>query len=110
MRANASYPQARFIRRRGSAWLVLLAAGCSNSKPEIAVAPAPSSKPAGEVVLQSASVTATVNSTRFVSREHFLAAGEMQISGEPLAEAMGRDLASYNRNSLPTDLNFDTTV
>ena len=52
-------------------------------------------------------ITATVNSTRFVTREHMLAAGEMQISGEPLAEAMGRTLANYSRDRVPTDLYFD---
>ena len=55
-------------------------------------------------------VTATVNSTRFVTREHMLAAAEMQISGEPLAESMGRVLASYSRDRLPTDLYFDANV
>jgi hypothetical protein len=49
-------------------------------------------------------ITATVNSTRFVTREHMLAAGEMQISGEPLAQAMRRDLAAYSRNMLPPDI------
>ena len=34
-------------------------------------------------------ITATVDSTRFVTREHMLAAGEMQISGEPLARGDG---------------------
>ena len=53
-------------------------------------------------------ITATVGSTRFVTREHMLAAGEMQISGEPLAEAMGRDLGNYSRDHLPTDIYFDT--
>ena len=52
----------------------------------------------------TATITATVNSTRFVTREHMLAAGEMQISGEPLAEAMGRDLAGYSRFLIPTDV------
>ena len=51
-------------------------------------------------------ITATVNSTRFVTREHMLASGEMQISGEPLAEAMGRDLAAFSRDLLPTDIYF----
>jgi hypothetical protein len=50
---------------------------------------------------------AGVADPRFVTREHFLASGEMQLSGEPLAEAMGRDLAGYNRNFLPTDLYYD---
>jgi hypothetical protein len=54
-------------------------------------------------------ITATVNSTRFVTREHLLAAGEMQISGEPFAEAMGRDLSNYSRDHLPTDIYFDTS-
>ena len=53
------------------------------------------------------SITSTVNSTRFVVREAMLAAGEMQISGEPLAEAMGRDLAGYHRNQVPPDIYSD---
>ena len=52
-------------------------------------------------------ITETVASTRFVTREHFIAAGEMQISGEPFAEAMGRDLTGYSRDHLPTDVYFD---
>ncbi|MEP6859618.1 MAG: hypothetical protein ABJE66_03305 [Deltaproteobacteria bacterium] len=53
-------------------------------------------------------ITATVNSTRFVTREHMLAGGEMQISGEPLAEAMGRRLPNFSRDRIPTDLYFDS--
>lgn len=41
--------------------------------------------------------------TGFVARDDFLAGMEMQLSGEPLAEAMGRDLAGYERSLLPTD-------
>ena len=55
-------------------------------------------------------ITTTVNSTRFVTREHMLAAGEMQISGEPLAQAMGRDLGAYSRDLLPTDLYNDPNL
>ncbi len=55
-------------------------------------------------------ITASVGSTRFNTREHMLAAGEMQISGEPLAEAMGRDLGNYSRDHLPTDVYFDTAA
>ena len=51
--------------------------------------------------------TATVGSTRFVTREHLLAAGEMQLGGEPLAEAMGRALSGYSRDQLPPDLYLD---
>ena len=52
-------------------------------------------------------ITATIGSTRFVTREHMLAAGEMQISGEPLAEAMGRDLSHYSRDLLTPDIYND---
>ncbi len=52
-------------------------------------------------------ITATVGSTAFVTREHMLAAAEMQISGEPLATAMGRDLGGYSRDVLPTDIYFE---
>lgn len=55
-------------------------------------------------------ITMTVGSTRFVTREHMLAAGEMQISGEPLAEAMGRDLGAYSRDFVPADVYQDTTL
>jgi hypothetical protein len=55
-------------------------------------------------------ITATVGSTRFVTREHMLAAAEMQISGEPLAQIMGRELTSYSRDRLPTDLYFDQNL
>ncbi len=58
----------------------------------------------------SVAVTATIDSTRFVVREHMLAAGEMQISGEPFAEAMGRDLGGYSRDLLPTDLYSDPVL
>lgn len=59
---------------------------------------------------QTATITATVGSTRFVTREHFLASGEMQISGEPFAEDMGRDLAGFSRDHLPPDLYFDPSA
>ncbi len=55
----------------------------------------------------TATITASVGSTRFVTREHMLAAGEMQISGEPLAEAMGRDLSHYSRDLLTPDIYND---
>ena len=48
--------------------------------------------------------------TRFITREHMLASGEMQISGEPLAEQMGRDLGGFSRDLLPTDIYVDPVV
>ena len=55
-------------------------------------------------------ITATLDSARFVVREHMLAAGEMQISGEPLAETMGRDLGGYSRDLIPTNVYNDPTT
>jgi len=55
----------------------------------------------------SVEITATVERARVVTRDHMLAAGEMQISGEPLAEAMGRVVANYSRFRIPGDLYFD---
>ena len=59
--------------------------------------------------LQTATITATVGSTRFITREHFLASAEMQISGEPLAETMGRELGDYSRDSPIPNLYADTS-
>ena len=81
--------------------LVALAACHSTTAP-----PAPDAGSAAPPII----VTSTVGSTRFVVREHMIAAGEMQISGEPLAEAMGRNLGNYSRDHLPPDLYFDTSV
>jgi len=53
----------------------------------------------------------TERDTQFVTQDAFLAALEMQQSGEPLAEAMGRDLTGYERSYLPTDqYSFDGTL
>jgi len=65
--------------------------------------------PEAETPPPTVTITATVGSTRFVTREHFLTAGEMQISGEPFAESMGRDLTAYSRDHIPPDIYFDTS-
>jgi hypothetical protein len=36
--------------------------------------------------------------TTFVTEDHFIASVEMQLSGEPFATAMGRDLGGYSRD------------
>jgi hypothetical protein len=36
--------------------------------------------------------------TTFGTEDHFIASVEMQLSGEPFAQAMGRDLSGYSRN------------
>ncbi len=79
-----------------------LLAACGGSSPKVTPDAA---TPAAQII----TITATHDSTRFVTREHMLAAGEMQISGEPFAEAMDRDLANYSRDHLPTDIYFDTS-
>src|SRR5262249_32096771 len=86
-------------RIRGSGFIAssLLAAACGRP-------------PDGVAESSRVAITATVNSTRFTTREHMLAGGEMQISGEPLAESMGRDLNGYFRFILPTDLYYDENL
>lgn len=52
-------------------------------------------------------LTAKVNSRRFNTADHMLASIEMQLSGEPFAELLGRDLAGYDRFSDKTDVYVD---
>ncbi|HEY5242046.1 MAG TPA: hypothetical protein VIJ22_11295 [Polyangiaceae bacterium] len=54
-------------------------------------------------------ITVAARDTRFVVREHMLAALEMQLSGEPFATAMGRQLANYSRDWVPPNIYFDST-
>jgi hypothetical protein len=51
-----------------------------------------------EPVAERFAFTVTHVDTTFNTRDHFIASVEMQLSGEPLAEAMGRDLGGYNRD------------
>lgn len=50
---------------------------------------------------------ATTTSTRFITADVMLAAIEMQVSGEPFAELIGRDIAGYDRFSAQTDNYLD---
>ena len=54
--------------------------------------------------------TAQVTGTRFVVADHFLASIEMQISGEPFAQLLGRNLTGFNRFSTTTDLYTDPST
>jgi hypothetical protein len=56
------------------------------------------------------SVAASSVDPTFTVRDHFIAAVEMQLAGEPLAQTMGRNLADYSRDHLPTDIYFDPTI
>ncbi len=84
---------------RGAAMLCLAALAACNDTPT----------PSGAVP-QTLRVDATIVDTRFVTRDHFIAGVEMQIAGEPLAEAMGRVLSGYSRDHLPTNVYFDPTL
>lgn len=52
-------------------------------------------------------LTATVASTRFLTADVMLASIEMQVSGEPFAELIGRDIGGYDRFSAQTDNYID---
>lgn len=76
---------------------VAIAAACSSGSPSTSPsAPTPLSytRPAP----QTFALTLDSVDTTFVTRDHFMAAVEMQISGEPFAQAMGRNLAGYSRD------------
>jgi hypothetical protein len=47
---------------------------------------------------QTFALNVTAVDTTFATEDHFIASVEMQLSGEPLAQAMGRDLTGYVRN------------
>jgi hypothetical protein len=53
---------------------------------------------AGPAVRQSYALSVTAVNTAFNTEEAFIAAVEMQLSGEPFAQAMGRDLGGYSRD------------
>jgi hypothetical protein len=74
-----------------AALLILLAASCGGS---------PGTKSLGKF-------HAHRSDTRFHTADHFLASMEMQISGEPFAQLLGRNLAGYDRYNTTPDLYFD---
>ncbi len=47
---------------------------------------------------QSFALNVSAVDTTFVTADHFIASVEMQLSGEPFAQAMGRDLGGYTRD------------
>jgi hypothetical protein len=52
--------------------------------------------------------SAQVTDSHFYVADHFLASIEMQISGEPFAQLLGRNLAGYDRFSVRPDLYKDS--
>jgi hypothetical protein len=53
--------------------------------------------------VQTFAVTVAARDTAFDTRDHFIASVEMQLSGEPFAESMGRDLTGYSRDFICQD-------
>src|SRR3954467_14426956 len=51
--------------------------------------------------------TSTLTDKTFYVADHFLASIEMQISGEPFAQLLGRNLAGYDRFNTTSDLYTD---
>ncbi len=76
----------------GLSCVLLFLTACTTS-PSPPPAPANSGPP-----VQTFALNVSAVDTTFVTRDHFMAAVEMQISGEPFAEAMGRDLGGYSRD------------
>jgi hypothetical protein len=82
---------------------LVLASSCGTSHAPSAGAPAAdasleSSAQAQAPPPQTLQLTVTAVDPTFVTREHFIASVEMQLSGEPFAQAMGRNLAGYSRD------------
>jgi hypothetical protein len=70
----------------------LMAAACSSPSGDR------STGAAGSRPQQTLQLHVTAVDTTFVTRDHFIASMEMQLSGEPFAQAMGRELAGYSRD------------
>src|SRR5271154_442901 len=88
--------------------LVLACQSSGNTTPDDASAP--QATDSGAPVTQSFALNITNVVTTFVTRDHFMAAVEMQLSGEPFAESMGRDLSGYSRDYLTPDMYFDPAL
>jgi hypothetical protein len=58
----------------------------------------PASVDSGRPPPQTLQLNVTSVDTTFVTRDHFIASVEMQISGEPFAQAMGRNLNGFSRD------------
>jgi hypothetical protein len=60
--------------------------------------PTTTTMPDAGPIAQSFALSVTAVDTTFATEDHFIASVEMQLSGEPFAEAMGRDLSGYSRD------------
>ncbi len=97
----------RALAAGGTLVAVAIAAACSGGDD--------TTPPAGDAgadgpVASPPIISVVSRDDRFVVREHMLAGLEMQLSGEPFAEAMGRDLTRYSRDFRPPDIYFDPSL
>ncbi len=74
--------------RLAALWLFTVGA-CAGSAPDT---------PNDAALSHSFALGVSAVDRRFDTRDHFIASVEMQISGEPFAQAMGRDLGGFNRD------------
>jgi hypothetical protein len=96
------------MRRRisvlvGCGAVIALVVACSQDQKG---APAVAASDAGPPP-QTDTITIASRTTRFVVEDHMRAAFEMQLSGEPFATSMGRDLSAYSRDWTPPNIYFD---
>jgi hypothetical protein len=74
----------------------VVAASCKTASPVVQKAEQDASD--GPPTPQTLQLNVSAVDTTFVTRDHFIASVEMQISGEPFAESMGRNLSGYSRD------------
>ena len=88
---------------RKTIFLLMLAAGisCKNKQGQTPV-PLPQGTPTPTTWW-----TSSMTDKTFYVADHFLASVEMQISGEPFAQLLGRNLAGYDRFNTTSDLYTD---
>jgi hypothetical protein len=88
------------MRKYGLTALLLLVSCNQSAAPKMI--PLPQGKPTPVTFF-----TAKMTDKSFKVADHFLASIEMQISGEPFAQLLGRNLAGYDRFSKTPDLYTD---
>src|SRR5580700_4821068 len=91
--------------------MALTANGCATSPPTVARSTdgstdGPNDSLASKAIdgfaqtdsAQTFALSVTAVDTTFTTEDHFIASVEMQLSGEPFAQAMGRVLSGFSRN------------
>jgi hypothetical protein len=89
---------------------VIACSSASSTTPSAATTTDDNADWASRLQTYQLSVAASDVDVTFDVRDHFMAAVEMQLSGEPFAETMGRDLSLYSRDHLPSNLYFDPSI